>query len=63
MSNAPKRPRDFSQAAKLVIDVATGKETDGNTKQKTNRKSKRRSSRSLSRCEAETEATKPFWRA
>ena len=24
MSNRPKRPRDFSQAAKLVIDIATG---------------------------------------
>jgi hypothetical protein len=25
---APKRPRDFSQAAKLVIDVATGQRED-----------------------------------
>jgi hypothetical protein len=25
---APKRPRDFSQAAKLVIDVATGQAED-----------------------------------
>jgi hypothetical protein len=24
MPNRPKRPRDFSQAAKLVIDIATG---------------------------------------
>jgi hypothetical protein len=24
MTKPPKRPRDFSQAAKLVIDVATG---------------------------------------
>jgi hypothetical protein len=24
MSDRPKRPRDFSQAAKLVIDIATG---------------------------------------
>ena len=28
MSKAPKRPRDFSQAAKLVIDVATGERED-----------------------------------
>jgi hypothetical protein len=26
--NRPKRPRDFSQAAKLVIDVATGQVED-----------------------------------
>jgi len=25
MPNRPKRPRDFSQAAKLVIDIATGR--------------------------------------
>jgi len=25
---SPKRPRDFSQAAKLVIDVATGQLED-----------------------------------
>jgi hypothetical protein len=25
----PKRPRDFSQAAKLVVDVATGQVEDG----------------------------------
>lgn len=28
MTKAPKRPRDFSQAAKLVIDVATGQVED-----------------------------------
>jgi hypothetical protein len=28
MSKPPKRPRDFSQAAKLVIDVATGQAED-----------------------------------
>lgn len=28
MAKPPKRPRDFSQAAKLVIDVATGQVTD-----------------------------------
>jgi hypothetical protein len=28
MTKAPKRPRDFSQAAKLVIDVATGQIED-----------------------------------
>src|ERR1700682_3849127 len=28
MPKAPKRPRDFSQAAKLVIDVATGQVED-----------------------------------
>ena len=28
MTRAPKRPRDFSQAAKLVIDVATGQAED-----------------------------------
>jgi hypothetical protein len=28
MSKPPKRPRDFSQAAKLVIDVATGQVED-----------------------------------
>ncbi len=28
MTKAPKRPRDFSQAAKLVIDVATGQTED-----------------------------------
>jgi hypothetical protein len=27
-SKPPKRPRDFSQAAKLVIDVATGQVED-----------------------------------
>ena len=27
-SKAPKRPRDFSQAAKFVIDVATGQRED-----------------------------------
>jgi hypothetical protein len=26
--NRPKRPRDFNQAAKLVIDVATGQRED-----------------------------------
>ncbi len=24
----PKRPRDFSQAAKMVVDIATGQTTD-----------------------------------
>ena len=28
MTKPPKRPRDFSQAAKLVIDVATGQRED-----------------------------------
>jgi hypothetical protein len=28
MTKPPKRPRDFSQAAKLVIDVATGQVED-----------------------------------
>jgi hypothetical protein len=28
MSSTPKRPRDFSQAAKLVIDIATGQVED-----------------------------------
>jgi hypothetical protein len=28
MSKPPKRPRDFSQAAKFVIDVATGQAED-----------------------------------
>ena len=28
MSKAPKRPRDFSQAAKFVVDVATGERED-----------------------------------
>ena len=28
MTKRPKRPRDFSQAAKLVIDVATGQVED-----------------------------------
>jgi hypothetical protein len=28
MPKPPKRPRDFSQAAKLVIDVATGQVED-----------------------------------
>jgi hypothetical protein len=28
MTKAPKRPRDFSQAAKLVVDVATGQVED-----------------------------------
>jgi len=28
MTKHPKRPRDFSQAAKLVIDVATGQVED-----------------------------------
>ena len=28
MTKPPKRPRDFSQAAKLVIDVATGQAED-----------------------------------
>lgn len=28
MTKAPRRPRDFSQAAKLVIDVATGQVED-----------------------------------
>jgi hypothetical protein len=28
MTKTPKRPRDFSQAAKLVIDVATGQVED-----------------------------------
>ena len=28
MTKYPKRPRDFSQAAKLVIDVATGQVED-----------------------------------
>jgi hypothetical protein len=28
MARHPKRPRDFSQAAKLVIDVATGQVED-----------------------------------
>lgn len=28
MSKAPKRPRDFSQAAKFVVDVATGQAED-----------------------------------
>ncbi len=27
-ANHPKRPRDFSQAAKLVIDIATGQVED-----------------------------------
>ena len=26
--NRPKRPRDFSQAAKFVVDVATGQAED-----------------------------------
>ena len=30
MASRPKRPRDFSQAAKLVIDIASGEvENDG----------------------------------
>jgi hypothetical protein len=28
MAKPPKRPRDFSQAAKLVVDVATGQVED-----------------------------------
>jgi len=28
MTKAPKRPRDFSQAAKFVIEVATGQRED-----------------------------------
>jgi hypothetical protein len=28
VNKPPKRPRDFSQAAKLVIDVATGQRED-----------------------------------
>ena len=28
MTKPPKRPRDFSQAAKFVIDVATGQRED-----------------------------------
>lgn len=28
MTKPPKRPKDFSQAAKLVIDVATGQAED-----------------------------------
>ena len=28
MTKPPKRPRDFSQAAKLVIDMATGQAED-----------------------------------
>jgi hypothetical protein len=28
MTRHPKRPRDFSQAAKLVIDIATGQVED-----------------------------------
>lgn len=28
MTKAPKRPRDFSQAAKLVVDIATGQVED-----------------------------------
>ncbi len=28
MTKHPKRPRDFSQAAKLVIDIASGQVTD-----------------------------------
>jgi hypothetical protein len=28
MTKRPKRPRDFSQAAKLVIDIATGQVED-----------------------------------
>lgn len=28
MTKAPKRPRDFSQAAKLVVDIASGQVED-----------------------------------
>ncbi len=28
MNKSPKRPRDFSQAAKFVVDVATGQAED-----------------------------------
>lgn len=28
MTKAPKRPRDFSQAAKLVVDIASGEVED-----------------------------------
>jgi hypothetical protein len=28
MSKTPKRPRDFSQAAKLVVDIASGQVED-----------------------------------
>jgi hypothetical protein len=32
MTSRPKRPRDFSQAAKLVIDIATGQVEPPETK-------------------------------
>jgi len=31
MASHPKRPRDFSQAAKLVVDIASGQVKDGPT--------------------------------
>ncbi len=36
----PKRPRDFSQAAKLVVDIAMGQAAEGKPTRKTVRASK-----------------------